>query len=222
MMRDARTSYKELAQILKRAAWENPALTPRQKHLVLLAEAAAVASRDPEAVAEHVEALMALGCTSAEVLEVGELASILPIHACTEGMPALAQAAGREAADVEANFDDAEVQAKRRFEGGRGYWSDFWTILLSYDRAFFQAYANLSSRAWESGVLEPYERELVYLGFDASPRHLYRPGIAIHAGNALRLGATELQVANVFTILGVVDTLAYDLVASELGRRGRS
>lgn len=212
-------SYQELASRLARAAWDNPALAPRQKHLVLLAEAAAAASRDRDGIARHVAALLDLGCSAAEVLEVGELASILPIHACTEGMPALAEVAGRPAPAIAAGFDVAQVRAKQGFEAKRGYWSDFWTILLGYDRAFFEAYADLSSRPWRVGLLEPYERELVYLGFDASPRHLYRPGIAIHAANAMRLGATEAQVANVFTLLGVADAAAYDLVADEIDRR---
>ncbi|GAB3883338.1 carboxymuconolactone decarboxylase family protein [Terrabacter terrigena] len=217
-MGERESSYEQLASRLAQAAWENPALSPRQKHLVLLAEAAAKASRDPEGIARHVAALMDLGCSATEVLEVGELASVLPIHACTEGMPALATAAHRSAAAIAAGFDVAKALVKQDFEVKRGYWNDFWTVLLGYDRPFFEAYADLSSHAWQVGVLEPYERELVYLGFDASPQHLYRPGIGIHAANAMRLGATEAQIANVFTLLGVADTAAYDLVADELER----
>lgn len=218
--RETRT-YEELATALEEAAWANPALSDRQKHVVLLAESAAVASRDPEAVARHVEALLELGCSADEIVEVGELASVLPIHACTEGMPVLAEVVGRSSADIAADFGAEQQRVRRAFESSRGYWSEFWTVLLSYDQAFFSAYADLSARPWEGGVLEPYERELVYLGFDASPQHLYRPGMAIHAENALRLGATEAQVASVFILLGVADVTAYRLVEAEVKRRRR-
>lgn len=214
-----RADYVALARAVKEAAWANPALSERQKHLILLSEAAALASRDPVAVAAHVAEARRLGCSDSEILEVAELASVLPIHACTEGMPALAHVTGHDAAALEAGFDTEQVEERARFERARGYWSDFWTVLLSYDRRFFAAYTTLSSRAWDDGVLESYLKELIYLAFDASPRHLYRPGIEIHARNALALGATEQQVANVFTLLGCVDTGAFELVAAELAQR---
>lgn len=215
----ASKDYLALARAVHEAAWANPALTARQKHLILLSEAAALTSRDAGAVAEHVAEARHLGCSEAEILEVAELASVLPIHACTEGMPTLALVANRDTAAMEAAFDAYQVEAKARFERARGYWSDFWTVLLSYDAPFFASYAALSSRAWEEGVLEPYLRELIYLGFDASPRHLYRPGIEIHARNALAFGATEQQVASVFSLLGCVDSGAYELVSAELLRQ---
>jgi alkylhydroperoxidase/carboxymuconolactone decarboxylase family protein YurZ len=216
---NAGSDYRALAQAVRDAAWVNPALSERQKHLILLSEAAALASRDPVAVAEHVAEALRLGCSEAEILEVAELASVLPIHACTEGMPVLARVAGRAVTALEAGFDIEQVEERVRFEHARGYWSDFWTVLLNYDRRFFAAYTALSSRAWNDGVLEPYLKELIYLGFDASPKHLYRPGIEIHARNALALGASEQQVANVFTLLGCVDTGAFELVAAELAQR---
>jgi alkylhydroperoxidase/carboxymuconolactone decarboxylase family protein YurZ len=213
---ESKRRYTALADAVMEAAWVNPALSERHKRLILLSEAASVASRDAAAIKEHVAQARRLGCSDAEILEVAELVSTLPIHACTEGMPALAQVAGRSAPALEASLDAEQLDAKARFQEARGYWSEFWTVLLAYDRVFFAAYGEFSSRPWDEGVLEPYLRELIYLGFDASPRHLYRPGIEIHARNALSLGATEAQVANVFTLLGCVDTRAYELVADEL------
>lgn len=201
---------------LEDAAWSNGSLTEGQKHLLLLAEAAAITSLDSAAIRHHTQAARQAGCSSEEILEVAELTATLPIHACTEGMPALAGSAGLDAGKLEAGFTVEQRAAKARFTDSRGYWSDFWTLLLGIDPKFFESYSELSSRPWESGVLDPYFKELVYLAFDASPRHLYRPGIEIHSRNALALGASVAQISCVFALLSTSGRKSMDAVASAL------
>jgi alkylhydroperoxidase/carboxymuconolactone decarboxylase family protein YurZ len=127
---------------------------------------------------------------------------MIGIHTCTVGVPILLselEEAGQKI-DLTASLDVRRASLKRRFEVERGYWSDFWNGLLVLDPDFFEAYLNISSLPWRSGSIEPKIKEFIYIAVDASPTHLYPPGLKLHIQNAFGYGASKEEVLDVFRL----------------------
>jgi len=118
---------------------------------------------------------------------------------------------------------DEEVAAlKDEFVQVRGYWNRVWDDMLQFSPEFFKAYLDLSATPWRSGTLAPQVKELIYIALDASPTHLYEPGLRIHIRNALKLGATAAEIFEVFelaTTLGIhACTVGLPILTDELRR----
>jgi alkylhydroperoxidase/carboxymuconolactone decarboxylase family protein YurZ len=93
-----------------------------------------------------------------------------------------------------------EALLKAEFIRARGYWARVWDQMLELSPDFFEAYTRLSSIPWNSGPLPPKVKELIYIALDASPTHLYEPGLRIHIRNALRLGASIEEIGEVLQL----------------------
>jgi alkylhydroperoxidase/carboxymuconolactone decarboxylase family protein YurZ len=115
-------------------------------------------------------------------------------------------------------------QLKAEFTETRGYWSPLWDGLLELDPDFFQAYLRFSEVPWKSGPLEPKVKELIYLAIDVATTHLFAPGIRIHLENALRLGATQGEIMEVFELTSVLGihscTVGVPILLEELAAAG--
>ncbi|MFX0574431.1 carboxymuconolactone decarboxylase family protein [Nocardia nepalensis] len=193
--------YLTALRALDAVAWANPSLALAEKHLICLAAAAAVTDLDAQRIRLHITRALEAGATEPQVVEVIELTSALGVHACTEGLPALLDAI--EPLDA-SPLSPRQRQLEATFVDKRGYWNAVWEGLLRLDEDYFEAYLNFSAHPWATEHLSPAMKELVYVAFDATASHLYRPGIEIHVRNALKLGATPQQVANVFTLLSTL------------------
>jgi alkylhydroperoxidase/carboxymuconolactone decarboxylase family protein YurZ len=200
-----------LARLLDLSAhpWRHGVLEPKLKELVLLAADAAATHLYVPGVRAHVARALALGATPAEIVEVLELTSTLGIHACNVGVPILleelrasGQAVGSEP------LDERQEEIKAEFTAKRGYWNAFWDGLLRLDAEFFAAYTAFSSWPWDTGVLEPKQRELVYIAFDASATHLFEPGLRQHIRNALAHGATKEEIMEVLELVSAIGAQA--------------
>lgn len=101
-------------------------------------------------------------------------------------------------------FSGERAELKKNFIEKRGYWNDFWDGLLALDPTFFKAYLEFSSVPWQSGVLEPKIKELIYIAIDAATTHLYEPGLRIHIKNALRYGASKSEIMEVLQLVSVL------------------
>jgi alkylhydroperoxidase/carboxymuconolactone decarboxylase family protein YurZ len=124
---------------------------------------------------------------------------------------------------TDTQFTEAETAAlKDEFIKVRGYWNRVWDDMLRFDPAFFKAYLDLSSTPWRSGPLEPKVKELIYIALDASPTHLYEPGLRIHVRNALKLGATAAEIVEVLelsTTIGIHScTVGLPILTDEIRR----
>jgi alkylhydroperoxidase/carboxymuconolactone decarboxylase family protein YurZ len=100
--------------------------------------------------------------------------------------------------------DEQHLRLKQEFIDARGYWNPVWDQLINVAPEFFQAYSDLSSAPWKHGTIPPKYKELIYIALDASPTHLYEPGLRIHIRNALRLGATRHEIAEVLQLCATV------------------
>lgn len=183
------------------AAGAGGALAPKVRQLVLLAVDAAATSLYQPGVEQHTAQAVRLGATRAELLEVLQLASTVGIHACNIGIPMLAEeVAARRGGPDDTPLSSEQERLKQDFVSGRGYWNAFWDDLLRISPDFFRAYLRFSSHPWQHGVLEPKVKEFIYIAFDAAATHLFEPGLRQHIRNALDLGATQAEIAEVLQL----------------------
>jgi alkylhydroperoxidase/carboxymuconolactone decarboxylase family protein YurZ len=205
-------TFVELAAASRRSL----ALDPKVKELVCVAVNAAATHLFEPGIRAHVRRALELGATKEELLEVLQLTSTLGIHASTVGVPLLLEATSESDSDSHPGsdtsgepLDDRRAALKADFEAKRGYWHGFWDGLLELDPEFFQAYVDFSAYPWESGVLEPKVKELIYTAFDASATHMYVPGLRQHIENALGYGATPAEVMEVFELASTIGIHGY-------------
>jgi alkylhydroperoxidase/carboxymuconolactone decarboxylase family protein YurZ len=139
------------------------------------------------------------------------------IHACNVGVPILLEeleAAGHPLGSEPLSERQEEIKAE--FTAKRGYWNEFWDGVLRLDPEFFAAYTAFSSWPWETGVLEPKIKELIYTAFDASATHMFEPGLRQHIRNALALGATKEEVMEVLELTSVIGARAWAVAGPQL------
>jgi alkylhydroperoxidase/carboxymuconolactone decarboxylase family protein YurZ len=202
-------------------------LEPKLRELIGVALAAAVTHLHGPPLELHVRAALEEGASIEELLETLELTAVLGIHATTVAVPILLEelaASGQE--EVDRPLSEREEQLKAEFIRVRGYWSELWNGLLVLDPDFFDAYFRFSAVPFESGVLEPKVKELIYLAIDASTTHLFEPGIRIHLRNALGHGATAAEIMTVLELTAVqgMETVEFGLpvVLAEARRQGEA
>ena len=198
--------------------WRQGPLAPRIKELVLMAINAAATHRNGEGAARHARGAIAAGATRDEVLEVLALTSTIGIHSCNCGVPVLLEelAAAGQGLDTDAALTARQEEVKAEFTETRGYWNEFWDGLLRLDVEFFAVYSSFSAYPWRHGTLEPKVRELIYTAFDTSATHMYEPGLRQHIRNALALGATGAEIAEVIELASGIGLEAYALAAPGL------
>ena len=116
-------------------------------------------------------------------------------------------------------------ELKAEFVENRGYWNSFWDDVLELDDVFFSAYTKYSSIPTKNNALSPKVREFIYIAIDASTTHLYLPGLKLHMENALSLGATRDEIAEVLELTSVLGihtcTLGVPILIEELRELGR-
>ena len=127
---------------------------------------------------------------------------------------------------MEEELTERQKQLKERFIKDRGYWSErAWDPVLKIDPDFFEAYLNLSSVPWKTGVLPPKIKELIYIAIDASTTHLYESGLRQHIVNALKYGATQEEIMEVFELVSVLGihtcTVGVPILVEELKKAGK-
>jgi alkylhydroperoxidase/carboxymuconolactone decarboxylase family protein YurZ len=186
--------------------WKKGPLEPKVKELIYIAIDASTTHLYEPGLRQHIRNALRLGATSAEIMEVYELTSVLGIHTCTLGVPALLdelQQAGQLDSDGD-SMSDRQRRLREDFVDRRGYWNEFWDGLLVLDPDFFEAYLAFSGVPWKKGPLEPKVKELIYIAIDASTTHLYEPGLRQHIRNALRLGATSAEIMEVYELTSVL------------------
>jgi len=77
--------------------------------------------------------------------------------------------------------------------------------------------ADWTDVSWNSGVLDRKLKELIYLTFDATPTHIFLPGLAGHVHRCLDAGATAREITHLeITLSPSIDTVgrSFELLAS--------
>jgi alkylhydroperoxidase/carboxymuconolactone decarboxylase family protein YurZ len=122
-------------------------------------------------------------------------------------------------------FSPEQTKLKEEFVANRGYWNEFWDGLLLLSPDFFKAYLDFSSTPWKKGTLAPKIKEFIYIAIDASTTHLYEPGLRIHIQNALKYGATQDEIMEVYQLTSVLGmhtfTMGMPVLLEELRNVGK-
>jgi glyoxylase-like metal-dependent hydrolase (beta-lactamase superfamily II) len=90
------------------------------------------------------------------------------------------------------------------------------TFVVQDEEMAFAAYTVFSSWPWETGVLEPKIKELIYTAFDVSATHMFEPGLRQHIRNALALGATKEEIMEVFELASIIGAQAWAVAGPPL------
>ncbi|MEK6349629.1 MAG: carboxymuconolactone decarboxylase family protein [Burkholderia sp.] len=199
-------------------------LAPKTKALIGFALNAAMTHLNEAGIRTHLRHALRCGASRAELLEVLQLVSVMAVHACTLGVPILAeQLEGRPGGPGGGPADDARRAALRdSFETKRGYWSPMWEALLAVDPDYFEAFIAFSGVPWEAGVLEPKVKEFVYIAVAVSATHQFVPGTRIHVKNALGYGASAAELLEVMQIASAMGIQSFaaslPLIDEEIAR----
>ena len=202
-------------------------LSIQAQELILLAMDAACTHLYEPGIRVHTAAALEAGATKEEIMETLELSSVLGVHAVTLGVPILLEVLeeeGRSLPQQELTAQQEELKAE--FTQRRGYWSTSWDPVIRHSPEFFEGYLEFSSVPFAEGhrALDAKTKELIYTAIDCSTTHLFKQGLKVHIRNAIRYGATEQEIMEVFelaTLMGVATTLkGADVLVDELEKRG--
>jgi len=106
-----------------------------------------------------------------------------------------------------------EMALKTELTAIRGYWVPFWDEILMLDAKFLEAYVRFSGSPFLNGVLPPVDKELILVALNASPTHLYEPGLRAHLRNALSQGASPAQIMAVFELASTLGIQSLEIGA---------
>jgi len=188
---------------------ENNHLAPKVQALIALVVCANATHIFAPGIHHYISSAVKHGATPAELVEVLGLLSTVGIHAANVGVPVLLEVLEEEGKrsvnKLGANvLDDRRAALKDQFVKNRGYWHASWEGLLELDPDMFERYVAFSSLPWQTGVLEPKIKELMYCAFDAAATHLYVPGLKLHMRNAIRYGATQEEIMELLEIVSLI------------------
>ena len=203
-------------------------LAPKTKSFIGLALNAAMTHLHEDGIRGHMRDALKHGATRAEIIELLQLVSVMAVHACTLGVPILAECLlDYPLLLPELERKDAQRDALRaEFEAKRGYWNTLWETLLALDPAYFKAFIDFSAAPWLTGALEPKIKEFIYIAVAVSATHQFAPGARIHIKNALAYGASIaelLEVMQIASAMGIQSfTVTLPILEEELARHAGS
>lgn len=160
-------------------------------------------------VARHVREALRLGATRAEILEVFKLASVVGIHACAVGVPALAEELARAGLPDEPVPPGATPVCDAVRAGGM--FNPLWETLYRWDPQYLEKFLAMGFGLWKDNILPPLWIEFLCIAGDAAVTHMYAHGTQRHIEAALRLGATRQQILAVLKIASLQGIEACEL-----------
>jgi alkylhydroperoxidase/carboxymuconolactone decarboxylase family protein YurZ len=213
---DYEKAYRTLADL----PWNHGPLPKWFKALVYVAVNATATQMHREGTDVYIRKALELGATSAQVMEVLQLASTVGIHACILGVPALMDAIDptRERCLAEIAASPRLSAMKEKFVAQRGYWSPIWDGLLWLSPEYFDAFIAFSSEPWIRGTLAPKYKELIYISTASTATHQFEIGARIHIRNALDVGATADEIAEVLQLVSAIGIHAFGMGAPILAK----
>jgi alkylhydroperoxidase/carboxymuconolactone decarboxylase family protein YurZ len=113
---------------------------------------------------------------------------------------------------------DRQRLIRDEFTRRRSYWADDWQLILELDAEFMAAYTDVSAYAVEHGGLDLRMRELIYVACGSQVTHQHPIGILTHGRNALRAGASPLELLAVMELVSTMGLATVQLAVEELER----
>lgn len=184
--------YKSFAE----APWRNGHLDNVTRELLNIALSASPTHLNVTATQHHMRKALQLGATKEEIAEVLKVVSILGVHTCSVGIPLMMAHYER----TEEPFTEEQLALKQRFIDTMGYWNEFRDDLIRMDTPFYDAYYEFLTLPTRRGILKAKVIEFIYIAIDASTTHLFGKGIEVHLKNAIKYGATQGELLEVFQL----------------------
>jgi alkylhydroperoxidase/carboxymuconolactone decarboxylase family protein YurZ len=184
---------------LERTVERTERLDAKTRAFVQVALNAALTHRDPPGLRRALTAALDAGATEEELVEVLFVTVTLAVHGMN--IDVLAEVLDEEGLrDRPVEWTARQVAIREEYTTSRGYWADFLDPTLELAPDFLESYLAFSAAPARFGVLDARTRELLYLAFDTSPTHLHHAGMRVHIRNALRLGVTPAEIAEVMAL----------------------
>ena len=218
--------YVEAYIKLRRVPRAKQTLSIKTQELVLLAMDAACTHLHDEGIRVHTANAIKAGASKHEILEALQLSSVLGVHAVTVGVPTLVEVLKENGRELKHDLDGRQEQLKAEFTKRRGYWSTSWDPVIRLSPDFFEGYIEFSSVPFREGHnhLDAKTKELIYTAIDCSTTHLFQPGLKVHIQNAVKLGATEQEIMEVFELAALMGvktaTRGVDVLVEEWAKNG--
>jgi alkylhydroperoxidase/carboxymuconolactone decarboxylase family protein YurZ len=76
--------------------------------------------------------------------------------------------------------------------------------LLEEDREFYDIYNKLVSAPYKNNIIDAKSRELINVSLSAAPTNLSKDTLRVHIENAIKEGATEREILEVFKLVSVL------------------
>lgn len=218
--------FLEAYVVFSGVPWTAGSLQPKFKELVYVAIDAATTHLYEPGLRAHIRNALRYGATKEELIEVLELVSLIGIHSCAVGVPALMAEVRQTATGAGAAERRVDrLRLKEEYAAWHGGWPEYMDELLTVAPDFVEAYVALANVPWSRGVLEPKFKELICLAVDAATTHLYEPGLRAHLQNALKQGATKEEIVEVLEMVSVLGihtcTVGMPILLEELERLRR-
>ena len=207
------SDIREEATRLTQAADAGSVLDDLSCTLIAFAVRITVTTLDSEGARQQARLAIDLGASTDQLHEIVLLVSGLGVHSLFEGTrlvndlsvpPAIA---GSEVAGATPPLDEARQQLWDKWIGTDGYWQGFerevpgfLATLLKASPQGFDAFFRYCAVPWKSAHLPVLTKELISMAVDAIPTHRFLPGMRLHLGNAMKLGAGRAMVMKALEI----------------------
>lgn len=148
----------------------------------------------PKGIGTHSQLALKLGATPEQVIETLEIAGSLTELTPAIALPILAEELAARGESV-GQSDDGELAEK--FEPISDSRPEWLKIAASLGPACAEALVDLIAHPWRREALPAKERELIAIACNASPAVLCAEGTRRHIRNALKLGVSGEEIAEV-------------------------
>lgn len=195
------TEFFDIYKRLVSSPYQNQVLDAKSRELILVALSSSPTVLCEKTLKIHMKNAIHHGASEKEILEVLKLVSVLGMHTCAVGIPILLEEVEAHIGpSPEVNLTHTKQKLKDKFIQKMGYWNTFRDVLLDHDEDFFESYYHYLTNPWESEILSPKLKELIYIAIDSSTTHLFHAGIRVHVRNALKCGASFEEMMEVFKL----------------------
>jgi alkylhydroperoxidase/carboxymuconolactone decarboxylase family protein YurZ len=124
-----------------------------------------------------------------------------------------------------ADVTEQRSELRRAFENALGYWNPVCDQVLDTSPDWFAAWLAYAAVPWRTGTLEPKVKEFISITLNVSASHPHEPALRLHIANALRLGATQAEILEVFQVISILGVhsmmLSVPILLEETRANGR-
>lgn len=189
--------------------WKSAVLSEKFIELVCVGLNAACTNLNADGTRRHIQRALAAEATRDEVVLVLKCAAVMALHSCSLGAPILLDESMR--AGIQPIKKATSVTPAIDKMKTIGQWNDAWNPFLELDPQWTDEFMVMGGGIYGSGVMSAKEIELMSIAFDASFTHMYAPGTRRHIQNALKAGATTVEIMEVLKLCVSVGMQAFNL-----------